>query len=53
MTALGETLEKQRLSRDNGPVTQIRIGVMGGNQLGHRFAEGFAYTDAELSTTKK
>jgi hypothetical protein len=26
---------------------------MGGKQLGHRFAEGFAYGDYEQSTAKK
>jgi len=31
----------------------VRTGFMGGKQLGHRFAEGFAYGDYEQSTPKK
>jgi transposase, IS5 family len=33
--------------------SQVKAGLMGGKQLGYRFAEGSAYGDYEQSTAKK
>ncbi len=48
-----QILEKSPHSRDNGLVIAGEGLVHGGKQLGHRFAEGFAYGGYEESTAKK